>query len=191
MMTRLARSLALAALVAAASGTLDAATVAAIEYYDAALDHYFVTALPNEIAALDAKQFPGWERTGLSFNVYPAGSGIAGSTPVCRFYGSPDAGLDSHFYSASPLECQQVLERFPLAWLLESYDVFEVFMPDTTTGACPAGSIPVYRAWNQRADSNHRYTTDPAVLQAMVAKGYAAEGYGQGPASTSRSAPGA
>ena len=175
--------------LAGASGVAGAAIISAIEYYDPALDHYFVTALPLEIAALDGGQFPGWARTGLSFNVYAAGSAVAGSSTVCRFYGSPAAGLDSHFYSASPLECQQVLQRFPGAWLLESYDVFEVFLPNLNTGQCPAGSIPIYRAWNQRIDSNHRYTTDVSVLLAMVAKGYVAEGYGPGPAPTAICSP--
>ena len=69
-------------------GSARGAIVTAIEYYDAALDHYFVTAFPEEIAALDVGQFPGWVRTGLGFSVYAAGSGVAGSTPVCRFYGS-------------------------------------------------------------------------------------------------------
>jgi hypothetical protein len=174
---------------AGASGLAGAAIISAIEYYDSALDHYFVTALPSEIAALDGGQFPGWVRTGLSFNVYAEGSAAAGSSSVCRFYGSPAAGLDSHFYTASALECQQVLDLFPGAWLLESYDVFEVFLPNPDTGQCPAGSIPIYRAWNQRIDSNHRYTTDVSVLRAMVAKGYVAEGYGPGPTPTAMCSP--
>ena len=187
---RLLRTLALVAIAAIySSQSARAGIVTAVEYYDAALDHYFVTALPTEIAALDGGQFPGWFRTGLGFNVLEAGSGVTASSPVCRFYGSPAAGLDSHFYSASPPECQEVLQRFPGAWMLESYDVFEVFLPNLDTGQCPSGSIPVYRAWNQRVDSNHRYTTDLAVLQAMVAKGYVAEGYGPGPAPTAMCAP--
>ncbi|MBI4740056.1 MAG: hypothetical protein HY777_00520, partial [Betaproteobacteria bacterium] len=36
----------------------------------------------------------------------------------------------------------------------------------------------VYRLWNQRPDTNHRYTTDPATRAQMIAKGYVAEGYG-------------
>ena len=189
-MMRAFRNLVLAALAfAGASGAAAGAIISAIEYYDAALDHYFVTALPVEIAALDGGQFPGWARTGLSFNVYAEGSAVAGSSSVCRFYGSPAAGLDSHFYTASALECQQVLDRFPGAWLLESYDVFEIFLPDLNTGQCPAGSIPIYRAWNQRIDSNHRYTTDVSVLQAMVAKGFVAEGYGPGPTPTAMCSP--
>src|SRR5438067_1714922 len=78
--------------LAGASGVAGAAIISAIEYYDRALDHYFVTALPLKIAALDGGQFPGWARTGLSFNVYASGSAVAGSSTVCRFYGSPAAG---------------------------------------------------------------------------------------------------
>jgi len=51
-------------------------------------------------------------------------------------------------------------------------------LPYTTTGACPAGAVPVYRLWNNRADSNHRYTTDTTVVKQMLGKGYIQEGYG-------------
>jgi hypothetical protein len=51
-------------------------------------------------------------------------------------------------------------------------------LPDPTTGACPAADVPVYRMWDNRADTNHRYTTDPAVRAQMVAKDWIAEGYG-------------
>ena len=50
--------------------------------------------------------------------------------------------------------------------------------PDHATGACPDGTIAVYRLFNQRADANHRYTTDPAVRAQMIARGYVPEGYG-------------
>ena len=43
---------------------------------------------------------------------------LANSVPVCRFYGNPARGLDSHFYSASPDECAAVQQRFPDDWLL-------------------------------------------------------------------------
>ena len=154
------------------------ALVDAIEYYHAALDHYFVTAFPDEITKLDNGVFAGWQRTGQSFKVAASNETLAGGTPVCRFYGSPKSGLDSHFYSASPAECSAVEQKFPDAWLLESNNVFQVYLPNTTTGACPSGSVPIYRAWNNRIDSNHRYTTSLATLQAMVARGYIAEGYG-------------
>ncbi len=162
----------------ALTGNAVAALIDAIEYYNAPLDHYFVTAFPDEIAKLDNGVFVGWQRTGQSFKVSDISTPLAGGTPVCRFYGSPSSGLDSHFYSASPAECAAVQQKFPDAWLLEASNVFQVYLPNTTTGACPAGSVPIYRAWNGRADSNHRYTTSPAILQSMVARGYVAEGYG-------------
>jgi len=166
------------ALLLSASGSAHAGLVDAIEYYDASLDHYFVTAIQAEINALDGGQFPGWQRTGLSFQVYDASTVLFGVVPVCRFYGRPEAGLDSHFYSASVAECDAVKQKFAAAWILEGDNVFEVFLPNFATGECPAGTIPIYRAWNNRVDSNHRYTTDPATQQAMIAKGYIAEGYG-------------
>ena len=158
----------------AASGDL----LDAIEYYYQKLDHYFVTADAHEISALDAGMFPGWQRTGLSFKVLDPATVIANVSPVCRFYGIPAAGLDSHFYSASPTECDLVKQRFPGVWLFESGNVFLVGLPDPANGHCQSGTAPIYRSWNGRIDSNHRYTTDPAVQQSMIARGYIAEGYG-------------
>ncbi len=100
----------------------------------------------------------------------------SGTSPVCRFYIPPGAG-NSHFYSASPEECKAVLAKFP-GFVYESPDVMAVGLPHPATGACPEGGIPVYRLWNNRVDSNHRYTTDISVRAAMIAKGYTSEGYG-------------
>jgi hypothetical protein len=164
-----------------------------VEYYNAELDHYFMTAFEEEVDALDGAKFRGWQRTGQQFLAATSIDTTPGTTllinavgqaavptltPVCRFYGSPARGLDSHFYSGSPAECAQVAEKFPEDWLLESGEAMYVYLPDPQTGACPAGSIALYRMWNQRRDSNHRYTTDPAVREQMIAKGWLAEGYG-------------
>jgi hypothetical protein len=155
-------------------------TALAVEFVNNELgQHYFMTADPAEIAALDTHQFNGWMRTGRSFWVFPSGSGQSkGANPVCRFYGRPEAGLDSHIYSASVDECAVVQAKFSYAWLLESNDVFEVFLPDPATGACAPRSAPVYRVYNNRSDVNHRYITDPDVRNFMVSTGWVAEGYG-------------
>jgi hypothetical protein len=71
-----------------------------------------------------------------------------------------------------------VENRFANAWLLESMSVFAVDLPDTLSGECPPHTISVYRLWNGRKDSNHRYTTNASVRQAMIARGYVPEGYG-------------
>ncbi len=98
---------------------------------------------------------------------------------MCRAYGNPNAGLDSHFYSASPLECLETLANFHGDWLHESSEVFQMELPDQVTGACPAGSVPIFRAWNGRADSSHRYLATLALRDDMVARlGFIAEGYG-------------
>ena len=167
-----------------------ATLVDAIEFYNASLDHYFVTVFPDEINKLDTGVLVGWQRTGLDFKVIDPASSSPGDTPVCRFRGLPEAGLDSHFYSASPAECNEVAQKFPTAWQIESPNVFRVFLPNVTTGACPAGAIPVYRAWNKRTDSNHRYTTDVNVMQSMIARGYVAEGYGNQALPVAMCAPG-
>jgi serine protease len=161
--------------VKAAQATLGTPPVAqSVEYYNQSQDHYFMTAATNEIAALDNGSFVGWLRTGYAFNVYLTAA--AGFNPVCRFYIPPGYG-DSHFYSASPAECAIALSTYPF-FVYESPNVFYVVLPDTLTGACPANMVPVYRVWDHRADTNHRYTTSSAIRATMVAAGWVAEGYG-------------
>jgi serine protease len=150
------------------------AAVQVIEYYWAARDHYFITANPAEIAALDASAPGGWARTGQSFSAYAQATGI--TSRACRFY-IPAAYGDSHYFSASPEECAAVQVKFPM-FAYESSNAFYIALPDLNTGACPAGTVPVYRLWNNRADTNHRYTTSLTIRSQMLAKGYIAEGYG-------------
>jgi hypothetical protein len=147
--------------------------VPVIEYYDAALDHYFMTANANEIVALDANRFPGWLRTGQMFFGYDRG--LSG---VSRYYGLPSAGLDSHFFTLDVAENQFVRTVLSWAWIVEEDGAFVIWQPLTATGFCPTNTLPVYRLWNERMDSNHRYTIDPAVRQDMIAKGWIPEGYG-------------
>ena len=145
----------------------------ALEYYLPALDHYFVTAEPGDIAALDAGLFPGWRRTG---EVVPALLAARGDVePVCRFYIPPAQG-NSHFLSVIPEECAAVRERFH--YVEEGPLAMHMAVPDRASGACPAGFAPVFRVWNGRADSNHRYTTSRDARAAMVAAGGIAEGFG-------------
>ncbi|MEO8345737.1 MAG: choice-of-anchor D domain-containing protein [Betaproteobacteria bacterium] len=151
--------------------------VEVVEYYDSARDHFFMTALAQEIQALDIGLFGGWKRTGNAFNAYFAAT--AGFSPVCRFYLPPGYG-DSHFYSASPSECADTAVKFPF-FVRESDNVFYVALPDAVTGVCPARTTAVFRVWNGRVDTNHRYTTSTAVVDQMRALGWTVEGYGPGP----------
>ena len=154
------------------------------EFYNPTLRHYFMTASATEKQDLDTGVHPGWMRTGESFKAFVTGSSAGGSiNPVCRFYSDPQnpdtGGVDSHFYSADAGECLSIFRRYASSfWMLESDNVFQVNLPDKTTGTCAAGTIPVYRLWNQRTDSNHRYTTSLAIKAQMLAAGFTAEGYG-------------
>jgi len=58
---------------------------------------------------------------------------------------------------------------------LETPNAFYVYPPDAT-GACAQGTVALYRFWDNRPDTNHRYTTDPAVRAQMVARGWFPEG---------------
>jgi hypothetical protein len=150
----------------------------AVEYYHAGLDHYFLTTETVEIDALDRGILAGWQRTGQSFGVLLTDGGPESWIPVCRYYGRPDRGLDSHFYSASEQECAGLATRYDGSWVFERRDAFYAAPADATTGACPNGTEPVYRLWNARFDSNHRYTTSAVIKAEMIARGYVPEGYG-------------
>ena len=77
--------------------------VPVFEYYNAQLDHYFITWLPGEIAILDAGvQIKGWARTGRQFRAHSTAQ--AGTTPVCRYCIPPGKG-DSHFFGRGTVEC--------------------------------------------------------------------------------------
>ena len=52
----------------------------------------------------------------------------------------------------------------------------QMYLP--TAGNCPTATTPVYRVFSNRPDANHRYTTERSVRDAMVAKGWVAEGDG-------------
>jgi hypothetical protein len=152
--------------------------VVSVEYYHASLDHYFMTIDPNEIAALDSGQIVGWERTGFRFLAYDSPG--AGRNPVCRFYRKPAFG-DSHFFTADPAECARVAVDYATDWYFESPAIYYVALPNAVTGACPAGTKPIYRFLNT-FEINHRYTTEQTVANELSTKaGWIPEGYGPGP----------
>jgi lysyl endopeptidase len=152
--------------------------VAATEFYNRTLDHFFISTNPVEINNLDSGATIGWVRTGLRFLVYSGP--IAGANPVCRFYRAPAYG-DSHFYSASPAECAATALAHPVDWIYESPNVFYVPLPNTATGACPLGTKAVYRYFNQFTE-NHRYTVEVTVRDQLAGtSGWIPEGYGPGP----------
>lgn len=142
------------------------------EFYNTTLRHYFVTASASEAAGIEnGAAGAGWVRTGHSFNVAEA---AAGTVPVCRFYGTPGVGPNSHFYTADAGECELV-KKDP-GWFYEGI-AFEI--QPAQGGSCPVGSQPIYRAYNNRwmfNDSNHRFITNYATYLQMGDRGWALEG---------------
>lgn len=159
--------------------------VPVVEFYHAGLDHYFITSDAAEAAGIDAGMAgAGWARTGYSFTVWtPLGNPMA--KDVCRFYGSPSPGPNSHFFSMSAWECEalhRLQKQTPASsprWNFEAM-VFQAEPVDPATSACREGKRPVYRAYNngfaRGVDSNHRFVTDPAQITALVARGWKDEG---------------
>ena len=152
-----------------------------VEMYNTVLDYYFITADPNEALAIDnGAAGPGWTRTGETFN-------SGGSTVVCRFYGSQSPGPNSHFYTIDGPECQGLMDlqfsandprRLSVkSWNFESFDFMSTRPID---GQCQAGTVPVYRAYNngfvRGIDSNHRISADQAAIAQVVARGWISEG---------------
>jgi len=155
------------------SDVAPAGTATVVEYYNASLDHYFITWIAEEIAKLDGGvAIVGWVRTGNTFNTYPAAQ--ATTSPICRYYIPPALG-NSHFFGRGSAECNATGAANP-TFVLEDASFMHMTLP--VAGACPAGATPVYRVFSNRKDANHRYTTQRGVRDAMVAKGWLAEGDG-------------
>ena len=150
-------------------------TVAAVEYYYDVWNFYFETSFADEIAALDGGAFGGaWKRTGQTFKVWPQATGSASA--ACRFFSTAFTPKSSHFYTPFASECAIV--KTESAWQYEAI-AFYIQLADTN-GFCPAGTIPLYRLYNNGMGGapNHRYTTSLAVFNQMTDAGWIFEGDG-------------
>ncbi|WP_159051692.1 S8 family peptidase [Thauera aromatica] len=143
------------------------------EFHNTDLQHYFLTGSKDEAALIEkGSAGPGWTDTREYF--YAWSRAVDGAAPVCRFYGTPGIGPNSHFYTASAQECDLV--KLDPGWTYEGI-AFYARLP--TEDACPVDTIPVFRSYNMRwmlNDSNHRYTTDEAIYQQMNRSGWVGEG---------------
>jgi serine protease len=144
-----------------------------VEYFNASLDHYFMTAYANEVSILDAGvAIPGWARTGYTFNVYPPESTVGAA--ACRFFGKPGVDPNTHFFTLLANECQDVKNN-PL-WIFEGL-VFRTEGPDAI-GACAANRVPAIRMHNngKGGRANHRYLTSHSEVGVMLDRGWIVEG---------------
>jgi YVTN family beta-propeller protein len=139
----------------------------AIEFY-----HAFFRALfrvdPGRDRGARHGVFAGWAHR-QTFNVFDLGSGHA---DVCRFFTTAFAPKSSHFYTPLAFECDLVKQNPD--WIYEKI-AFQLRLPEA--GACPTGTIPLYRLYNNGLTGapNHRYTTSTAIRTQMIAQGYVPE----------------
>lgn len=92
--------------------------------------------------------------------------------PVCRFYSQQ---VNSHFYTGLEEECAMLREE-DHGWEYEGI-AFQALIP--TDDACPAGTSPVWRLYNDRfayRDSNHRFVASGETYRTMIAAGWEGEG---------------
>ncbi len=150
----------------------------AFEFLNTDLNHYFIAAGGDEIAnILSGGAGRGWVLTGEAFKVWPAMPSDASVTasPVCRFYGVPAGGPNSHFFTASPSECDFVKRNG--GWFYEGIGFY--IRQVLADGSCPDGYLQVNRAYNlgaPRNDSNHRFSTSDSTMREMARKGWGVEG---------------
>lgn len=139
-----------------------------VEFYNTVLRHYFISYDNAEARGIDAGVAgAGWQRSGLWFRP-------GGTTPVCRFNGTPGIGPNSHFFTSDAGEC--ALVRVARGWTYEGLG-FSVTPP--VDGVCKPTERPVFRLYNNRAaqnDSNHRFLVAEAVVPSMVELGWILEG---------------
>ena len=159
--------IALAANGVSGTTTVGGPTVEVVEYYNAALDHYFITWIAAEMANLDAGLTPTrWTRTGRTFKAFAASQ--SATSQVCRFYIPPDGGrlallrprrrrVQRDAAGATRTSCSRTRATCTSSCRRRA--------------TCPAGTQPIYRVFNNRPDANHRYTIDRAVRDQMVAQG--------------------
>lgn len=154
------------------------------EYYNADLNQYFMSSAEPDIDALDSGRFLGWRLLGKLFEAWSTSFGDGdvplnpAPVPVCRYFIPPA----SHFYSASADECDTIARKYP-DFVLETRDAFYAYLPDVGMAECPIvtelaafKTRPIYRLWNNRIDTSHRFTTSAVVRDQMIAQGWVSEG---------------
>ena len=144
-----------------------------IEYYNASLDHYFITAFPEEAADLDAGgQVQGWTRTGYSFQELEGGHGSRQRrVPVLRHAGRRAEFALLHDQRGGVREGEGE----------SGLDLRGARVPRGRAArrpAAPPSTQTVTRLYNNGmgGEANHRYLTDAAEIDRTVAKGWLVEG---------------
>ncbi len=166
---------ALAFLTLTGQGVAAAPTIDVVEFHNAGDGQYFMTGDAREITLLDAGALgSGWSRTGTTFHAFANDTAPAEAFPVCRFFGTPGVGPNSHFYTAYESECEGV--RKNPNWIEEGA-TFRARLP--SDGACGADDVTVvrlFRPGDSVTESRHRYVVDASTAAAMQSAGWLLEG---------------
>lgn len=154
---------------------LPAGTQVIREYYNAGLNHFYLSGTPAEMTWLDqGGGGGGWVRTGQAWTTHVASEpGCLSPTYdyVYMFAGTPGIGPNSHYFTANPAECGYL--RNTIGW---SYIAAPFGAKRPVDGVCPSDApVGLKVLYNNRAaenDSNHRYTSDQAIYDQMLAYGW-------------------
>jgi Alpha/beta hydrolase domain/Repeat of unknown function (DUF5648) len=151
-------------------------TVRVVEYFRTTTQQYFWTADLAERASLDTGGAGGvWFRTGASYFAWPREATVPTDTvPVCRFFGTPGLGPNSHFYTADAAECAAV--KAAPQWIDEGV-AFRA--RPLRAGTCSADHDTVMRFWKPGATptlSRHRYVVNATSVPTLIAGGWTFEG---------------
>jgi hypothetical protein len=112
--------------------------VSAVEFYNAALDHYFLSTNPVEIDNLDSGRTVGWVRTGLRFLVFSVPA--AGTSPVCRFYRCSGVRRFALLLGFAGGSARRLRPRIPSTGSTKAPACSTSSCPNTTSGVCPCGN---------------------------------------------------
>ena len=133
----------------------------------------------GEINYFDTVLASVYRRTGKVFYAWidparaPPGTPLQ---PVCRFSSSLPL-INSFIFTAIASECQFMIANYPGIWSLDTPSAFYIVLSDGN-GACPGGTLPIYRFFNNRNDANMRHTRDLTVRREMLNKKWAPNGFG-------------
>ena len=175
------------ALIAVVDSTVPVSLrLTATEFYNPALNYYFITSKDSEKALLDT--VPGWYRSGetISMLAHPS----VDARQIVRFYFdkvAKNGARGSHFYTLSDSEIAALTALNPGNLPLPAKPVNEgtdsFAFPPFGTGAtayCAPGAASVYRLFRGNAafpdDPNHRFTTKRPLYDQFIAAGWSGEG---------------
>lgn len=176
---RFAQSIAAGCLVCAALliTPARAQSLNVIEYYNVALDAYFITGRLVEQISLDSLG-GDFVRTGASFIANSSAASSTDEISLCRFFVSQaNPFVRTHFYGREDTDCAALRSNAPAGFVDEGRE-FAAGKP--VNGACVAPYVlPVYRSFRIGKDGrtpNHRYTMSATDYAGMTAAGWSGEG---------------